>query len=199
MKGVIESFDFLKGVPMAKYFIVNSEADLSKVGFPCYLKADVEGHKTEMKAVLRCEDLKEAKKNFSDLKKRFKGKKIIVQETCRGIEMIVGVKEDVSFGKMLVVGFGGIFAEVKKDVSFRALSVSRSEIKKMVLELEGAKVLDARGKKYPLEKFYTLVEMVAHLAVAKDVKEMDLNPVILCEDCDCAKVVDARVREEADD
>ena len=193
MKGVIESFEFLKGVPVAKYFVVKSEKDLSKIGFPCYLKADVVGHKTELGAVLRCEDLKRAKKNFAVLKKRFKDNKIIVQETCRGIEMIVGIKEDKVFGKMVVVGFGGIFAEVKKDVSFRALPVSRAEIKNMVSELEGFEVFSARGKKYGLERFYTVVEMISHLAVSKDVKEMDLNPVILCEGCDCATVVDARV------
>lgn len=193
MKGVIESFEFLKGVPMAKYFVVKSQKDLEKIPFPDYLKVDVSGHKTEMGAVVRCENLKDAKKTFAVMKKKFKDKEIIVQETCRGIEMIVGVKEDVVFGKMLVVGFGGIFAELKKDVSFRALPVSRSEIKNMVSELKGVDVLNARGKKYPVEKFYTLVEMVAHLAEKKDVKELDLNPVILCEDCDCAKVVDARI------
>jgi hypothetical protein len=193
MKGVIESFKFVKGVSVAKYFVVKSEKDLSKVGFPCYLKADVVGHKTELGAVLRCEDLEIAKKNFKILSKKFPSKDIIVQETCKGIEMIVGIKEDKVFGKMLLVGFGGIFAEVKKDVSFRALPVSREEVKKMVSELEGFEVFSARGKNYPLEKFYTLVEMISHLAVSKDVKEMDLNPVILCDDCDCAKVVDVRV------
>lgn len=193
MKGVIESFEFLKGVPLANFLIVKSLKDLEKISFPYYLKVDVVGHKTELGAVTRCENLKGAKKNFILLKKKFAGEKIIMQEICNGLEMIVGIKEDVIFGKMLLVGFGGIFAEVKKDVSFRALPVSRAEIKKMVSELGGVKVLTARGKNYPVEKFYTVVEMIAHLAVSKDVKELDLNPVILCEDCGCAKVVDARI------
>ncbi len=193
MKGVIESFEFLKGVPLANFVVVKSLKDLEKMPFPYYLKADVSGHKTEMKAVIRCDNLKEARKNFILLKKKFGRKMIIAQETCHGLEMIVGIKEDVVFGKMLLVGFGGIFTEMKKDVSFRALPVSRSEIKKMISELKGVDVLSARGKNYPIEKFYTIVEMIAHLAEKKDVKEMDLNPVILCEDCDCAKIVDARV------
>jgi len=51
MKGVIESFEFLKGVSLAKYFVVNVESDLKKLTFPYYLKADVVGHKTELGAV----------------------------------------------------------------------------------------------------------------------------------------------------
>ena len=76
----------------------------------------------------------------------FPKNRIIIQEGFEGIEMIVGLKSDDVFGKLLVVGFGGIFAEVKKDVSFRALPVTRKDIVQMIKDLKSVEIFRARGK-----------------------------------------------------
>jgi len=191
MKGVIDSFDVVRDLPMVGWKVVTKYADLSEFGFPCYLKADVVGHKSEMGAVVRCDSLEDAEKKLRKMHREFPKNKIVVQETFDGIEMIVGLKSDDVFGKLLVVGFGGIFAEVKKDVSFRALPVSRRDIVEMIKDLEGVEVFRARGKKYDMEKFVTLIEKVAYLGDKIDVKELDLNPVIVGESK--SLVVDARV------
>jgi len=191
MLGVIDSFDFLKGLSLARWGVVTKYEDLEKFGFPCYLKADVSGHKTELGAVMSCNSLEEAEKNLRKLHKAFPKDKIIVQETFEGIEMIVGLKEDAVFGKLLVVGFGGIFAEVRKDVSFRALPVSREEIVKMIRDLKGVEIFKARGKKYDMEKFVTFIEKIAYLADKRDIKELDLNPVVVGEKE--SKIIDARI------
>jgi len=191
MESVIGSFDVVKGLPMARWKVVMKYEDLSGFGFPCYLKADVVGHKSEMGAVARCDNLEDAEKKLRKMHREFPKNKIIVQETFFGIEMIVGLKSDDVFGKLLVVGFGGIFAEVKKDVSFRALPVSRRDIVEMIKDLEGVEVFRARGKKYDMEKFVTFIEKVAYLGNKIDVKELDLNPVIVGEKD--SKLVDARV------
>ena len=191
MEGVLKSFEILKGVPMARFRVVTQEKDLVSFPFPYFLKADVGEHKTDVGAVAKCEDLEHAKATLKWIHKKFPENKIIVQESFEGIEMIVGVKSDEAFGKLLLVGFGGIFAEVKKDVSFRALPVSRKDIEEMVSGLNGFKVFSARGKKYDLAKFYSLVEKVAQIAEKKDLKELDLNPVIVGEKKSLA--VDARI------
>lgn len=191
MEGVIKSFDSIEGLPMAKWKIVTKYEDLSSFGFPCYLKADVIGHKSEMGAVIGCDNLADAEKNLRKMHLKFPKNQIIVQEVFDGVEMIVGLKEDEVFGKLLVVGFGGIFAEVKKDVSFRALPVSRDDIVSMIKDLNGVGVFRARGKKYDMEKFVTLIEKVVYLADKKDFKELDLNPVIVGEKD--SKIVDVRV------
>jgi len=199
MLGVIDSFDFVKGLPLVRWKVVEVEDDLKSFGFPCYLKADVVGHKSEMGAVVRCENFEDGLKKLKVLRKRFSGKRIVVQESFDGIEMIVGVKSDAVFGKLLMIGFGGIFAEVKRDVSFRALPVSCKDIVEMIGELEGVGVFRARGKKYNLGKFVKLVEKVAGFAIRNsqvagrkaEVVEIDLNPVVVSEK-DC-RVVDVRV------
>jgi len=189
MKGLIESFGVVRDLSVAGFRVVGEPGDLSVFGFPCFLKVDVGAHKTEVGAVVRCRNFDDAEKKLWDLHKRFPERRIVVQEEVAGIEMIVGLKSDGVFGKVLLVGFGGVFAEVKRDVSFRALPVSRRDVKEMVGELEGFGVFGARGKKYALEKFYSLVEKVGVLG--ERVGEMDLNPVVVSEDF--VKVVDARV------
>jgi len=191
MLGVKESFEFLKDVSIAKWVVVKDLKDLTKFSFPCYLKADIAEHKTEFKAVVKCNTIEEAKENLQSLHKRFPHNLILVQENFDGIEMIVGLKEDEVFGKLLVVGFGGTFAEVKRDVSFRALPVSRKDVIEMVSSLKGFGIFSARGKNYNLDNFYTLVEKVAYLGEKKKIKELDLNPVIVGEKE--SKIVDARM------
>ena len=191
MLSLKEGFEFLKELPLARWKVVNSLNELDKFEFPCFLKSDVIGHKTELGAVLKCNNLEEAKHNFKKLKQKFPNDLIILQEASEGIEMIIGLKQDKVFGKLLVVGFGGIFAEVKKDVSFRALPVSKSDVVSMIRELKGFEVFSARGKKYDLDKFYKLVEKGADIGIKKDIKELDLNPVMLS-DKD-VRVVDVRL------
>mgnify|MGYP002640998744 CR=1 FL=1 len=191
MKSVIESFEFLKGLPLAKWKIVKDYKDLSSCKFPCYLKADVSGHKTETKAVIRCSSLEDAEKKLLEMHKTFPNDRIIIQENFEGIEMIVGLKHDAAFGKILAVGFGGTFAEIKKDISFRALPISESDIIQMVKELDSFNVFKARGKKYNLTNFYTTVQKIAHLCEVKEIQEMDLNPIIIGETQ--TKIVDARI------
>jgi len=191
MRSVIGSFEVLRSLPMARFRVVAKCEDLKTFGFPCYLKADVAGHKSEIRAVVRCDDLKDAKKKLEKIHKNFPKNKIIVQENSEGIEMIVGLKTDAVFGKLLVVGFGGIFTEVKRDVSFRALPVSKSDVVSMIKDLKGFDIFSARGKKYNLEKFIGFIRKTAYLGNQLNVKELDLNPVIVGEKD--VKLVDARI------
>jgi len=194
MESLIGSFDVVKNLPLVGWKVVTRYGDLSEFGFPCYLKADVVGHKSEMGAVVRCNNLEDVEKKLRKMHREFSKNRIVVQEIFEGIEMIVGLKSDEVFGKLLVVGFGGIFAEVKKDISFRALPVTRRDIIEMIKDLRGVEIFRARGKKYDMEKFVKLIEKVTYLGDKIDVKELDLNPVIVGEKD--SKIVDARVELE---
>ena len=182
------SFEVMRGVPIAEWIVVGDDGVFSSLKFPIYLKGNTAEHKTEKNAVMKCDTVDEAKIHFGTLKCNFD--EVIAQESFEGIEMIVGVKNDAAFGKVLMVGFGGIFAEVKRDVSFRVLPVSRKDIEGMVGELQGLGVFDAR-KKYDLSKFYSLIEKVVGVVEKQKVVELDLNPVIVGEAE--SKIVDARL------
>ena len=191
MLKTIDSFNVVKNLPVAKWKVVVKREDLEVFEFPCYLKADVVGHKSEMGAVVKCNNLRDAEEKLQKIHEMFPKNKVIVQEIIEGIEMIVGIKSDEVFGKLIVVGFGGIFAEVQRDVSFRALPVFRKDIVLMIKDLKGVEIFRARGGKYDLEKFVTLVEKVVYLTEKLDIKELDLNPVVVGEKD--SKVVDVRV------
>lgn len=186
MLNLTESFNFLKKLPIVKYKVISSESEMD-FDFPFWMKADISGHKTEEKAVLKCRNKKEAEENFKILKKRFPGEKIIIQENIDGIEIIIGLKEDKIFGKLILIGFGGTNAEIIKDISFRALPIDKKEILKMIQELKLYPSLITR-KKYAVDSLISLAEKVSWL----DVKELDLNPVILNEKE--AVIVDARIK-----
>jgi len=64
-----------------------------------------------------------------------------------GTELFAGVTVDPAFGPVLAVGLGGVFIEVLRDVSLRALPVGADEVERMLGELRGAAVLGgARGR-----------------------------------------------------
>jgi ATP-grasp domain len=126
-----------------------------------------------------------AKKEYLRLKKQFPNSPIIIQEQIIGTEMIIGLKKDVVFGTLLLIGFGGTNAEVIKDVQLRSIPVDKVEIKNSLSQLKLYETLFKR-KKHAIDKFVDLAYEVSKLPL----DELDLNPVILNEKG--AFIVDAR-------
>jgi acetyltransferase len=111
-----------------------------------------------------------------------------------GIELIVGLRRDPSFGPAVVVGFGGVLAEVLDDVAIRLAPVRRDEALAMLHELRGARVLDGIRGRQPVDRdaVAELIVALARLGEARpDILEIDLNPVIAS--ADGALAVDALV------
>jgi acyl-CoA synthetase (NDP forming) len=99
----------------------------------------------------------------------------------KGVEMIIGVTRDPQFGPVLMLGLGGVFVEVIRDVVFRALPVSEADVEEMLRDLrykamlEGTRGLPAVDKAALRE----LMLKVSALAGAHpEILEIDLNPVI---------------------
>ena len=64
-----------------------------------------------------------------------------------GREIVIGGIVDPKFGPMVMVGLGGIFIEVLKDVAFRICPITRAEARDMLADLKGAALLDGvRGR-----------------------------------------------------
>ena len=111
-----------------------------------------------------------------------------------GVEVIIGVIHDQTFGPVMMFGLGGIFVEVLKDVSFRALPMSRADAFEMIGEIKSARILDGARGGQPVDKdaLVKLIMNVASLALAHpEIEEIDLNPVIMRPDG--YDVVDARM------
>jgi len=183
---LIESFKLLKDFLIAKYKIIENEKDLEKINeqnfkFPVYLKVSSAKHKLKLGGVAKCQNKKQLEKEFKKMKTKFKNKNFIIQEEVKGQEMIIGIITDEVFGKMLMLGIGGNQVEETKNVSFRTAPTNKQEIKKMLKDLKNY------NRTINEDKLILLAEKISKL----NVKEMDLNPVIV--NNKQAVIVDARI------
>ena len=98
-----------------------------------------------------------------------------------GVELLVGVTRDATWGQVLAVGMGGIWVEVLKDTSLRVLPVTRDDVRAMLAELQGAKLLHgARGSKpADMDALVEVIYRTAELAqgLKADLESLEINPL----------------------
>jgi len=116
--------------------------------------------------------------------------------TDSGTELILGSIKDPSLGNTIMVGLGGIYVEILKDVVFGLNPLTREDVLVMLDSLKSKNILaGARGAK-PADR-EAIVEAVLRLAkLLKDfpeIKEIDINPLLALEEGKGAKVLDARI------
>jgi acyl-CoA synthetase (NDP forming) len=107
----------------------------------------------------------------------------VCEQHTEGVEMVVGVSRDPLFGPVVMVGVGGVFVEILRDVAFRVPPFGRDEAEGMVRELKAFPLLDgARGTKpADLGALVDVIMKVQCLALdlADDVVELDINPLLV--------------------
>jgi len=111
-----------------------------------------------------------------------------------GVELIVGARQDASFGPLVMVGLGGVLAEALDDVAIRLAPVTHPVALEMLSELRGSAILNGVRGAIGIDRAAVaeLIVGVAAFAVDRlDVLEIDLNPVIAT--ADGAVAVDALV------
>jgi acyl-CoA synthetase (NDP forming) len=109
---------------------------------------------------------------------------------------VLGVTSDPAFGKLIMVGMGGIYVEVLKDVAFRLAPVSDTDAHSMLENLRGYPILKGiRGEtSVHFEYLYEQIERLSALAVEfPEISEMDMNPVLFFSKKEQCMVVDARM------
>jgi acetyltransferase len=112
----------------------------------------------------------------------------------RGTELIIGVTRDPQFGRVIMLGLGGVFVEVIRDVVFRALPLSPADAHEMIGELRYKKMLEGARGAPPVDKeaLADLLLRVSRIAALHpEIVEIDLNPVIAR--ADGYTIADARV------
>lgn len=125
---------------------------------------------------------KEIKSAYNELEK--KGRKLrpfkmLAQRMANsGVEIIIGGSTDKQFGKMLLVGLGGIYVETFKDVQLRLCPITKKDARSMISDLKSGKIITYGGKREA--DIVSLLLKVSKLLVEnKRVVELDLNPVIV--------------------
>jgi 3-hydroxypropionyl-CoA synthetase (ADP-forming) len=158
-------------------------------------------HKTDVGGVkvgLNSED--EVKKAFDDmfyrLKEKFDVKGVLLEKMVpNGVELIIGLQNDSQFGPSIMVGLGGIYTELFKDVSFRVLPITKNDALKMLESLRGRDILRGfRGSKpINMDMLSEAIVNIGTLGVdmAGKYESIDFNPVVLYPDD--YFVVDAKI------
>ena len=121
---------------------------------------------------------------------------ILVQKMLpKGLEMIVGIKNDPQFGPLLLLGLGGVFTEVFKDVAVYPCPICREEAMMMIDSLQSAKLLYGyRGeKKCDINALADTMVSISNMAAAKkdELLELDINPIFVYEEGQGVGIADA--------
>jgi len=187
-------------IPTTKYVLVKKEEDLEriKLKYPVALKVCSNKilHKTDVGGVkLNIKNKDELKVAFREFRKKFPTEALLVDQMAKeGVEIIIGLVQDPTFGLSIMCGIGGIFTELYKDVTFRVVPIERYDAEQMIEELRGKALLEGfRGIKANKQLVIDLVLKIAKLGEELDehIDQMDLNPVFIYENDLC--VVDAKL------
>ncbi len=142
VKDILNEF----GIPTTKYKVVKHENDLEYIDlkFPVAIKVCSEKilHKTDVGGVkLDIKNKEELKAIFKEFKKKFPSENILIdQMEEKGVEVIIGLVQDHTFGLSIMFGIGGIFTELYKDVTFRVLPIDRYDAEQMIEDIKGKKL-----------------------------------------------------------
>ena len=199
------------GFPLPQSILAKTSSDAIKaakqIGFPVVMKiaspqiihkSDAGGVKVGVsseQAVTEAFDtiINNAKKYNKDAE--IKG--VLVQEMVKGgKELIIGSKQEPGFGQVIMLGMGGIYVEVLKDVTFRLAPVTNIEADDMIDSIRTKKLLEGvRGEKpADKKKLSELIQRLSSLLIDfPEIKELDMNPVLVMEEGKGCKVLDVRI------
>jgi len=188
------------GIKTTNYKVVNKEEDLNNLGlkFPVALKVCSNKilHKTDVGGVkLGIRDIEELKKYFKEFKAKFPNENLLVDQMAeKGVEIIIGLVQDPTFGLSVMCGIGGIYTELYKDVSFRVVPIERYDAEQMVEEIKGKALLEG-FRNIPANKKLVIDLLLKVSKIGEElidhIDQMDLNPVFIYGDDLC--VVDAKL------
>jgi acetyltransferase len=205
--GLLDSY----GIHFAETRLAKTPEETAAVaantGFPVVIKlaSATITHKTDVGGVkLNIQNEVEAKQAYADIKAKLTelGKAnqmdgVMIQKmVTEGIETIVGVSSDPSFGHLIMFGMGGINAELLKDVVFRLNPLTEQDAKELIGSVKMSKLFDGyRGT--PPSDTPALKDLLLRLsAMVEDnpqITELDFNPVKVLPAGQGYWVVDARI------
>lgn len=161
-----DAIRFAAGRPIAMKVISNKALHKTKSGL---VKLNLLGK----------EDIRNAFYSLSKLAKKFRPYKIQVQSMIKGgLEIIIGGKTDPQFGKLILIGLGGVYVEVFRDFALRVCPISERDAINMLNQLKSKRIMapDPSSEKMLIG----LLRKVSRLLLENEnILELDLNPLIL--------------------
>jgi acyl-CoA synthetase (NDP forming) len=196
VKDLIKAF----GIRTTNYKVIKNLEDLDNLGFsfPVALKVCSRKilHKTDLGGVkLDIKNMEELRKTFKEFKRKFLKESFLVdQMEKKGVEIIIGLVQDHTFGLCIMYGIGGIYTELYEDVSFRIVPIDQYDAEQMVEEIKGKKLLEG-FRNIPANKQLVIDLLMKVSKIGEElidhIDQMDLNPIFVYENNVC--VIDAKL------
>lgn len=173
-----------------------------RIIYPCVAKVDSPAilHKTEQQGViLPIANLRELDRAQKHLRKQFTQKDVrIITQPLYPIkmELLVGMVRDPIFGVVIVVGLGGIYAEVLRQTDHMIAPLSMTEVKAILMHGTMAFLFrETRGQQpYDCESVAHVVIALAQMATeCPEIAAIDINPFLLYNDDRCDTIVDMKI------
>ena len=114
----------------------------------------------------------------------------------RGLEVIVGMRRDPTFGPLMMFGLGGIYVELFKDVGFGVAPLSPVQARDMILSTKAGRLLQGYrgGAVYDLDAVVEAIGRLSQLALDfPDISEVEINPLLVFPEGEGTMVLDARM------
>jgi len=199
------------GFPLPKSILAKTEDEAveaaNKIGYPTVMKiaspqivhkSDAGGVKVNLSSD---KEVRDAFKVIVDNAKKYDSKAeikgvLIVEMVKGGKEMIIGSKLEPGFGPVVMLGMGGIYVEILKDVTFRLAPLTDQEANDMISSIKTKKLLEGvRGEKpSDVGKLSECIQRLSQLVTDfREIKELDMNPVLVMEKGEGCKILDVRI------
>ena len=199
------------GFPLPKSILAKTEDEAveaaNKIGYPTVMKiaspqivhkSDAGGVKVNLSSD---KEVRDAFKVIVDNAKKYDSKAeikgvLIVEMVKGGKEMIIGSKLEPGFGPVVMLGMGGIYVEILKDVTFRLAPFTDQEANDMISSIKTKKLLEGvRGEKpSDVGKLSECIQRLSQLVTDfREIKELDMNPVLVMEKGEGCKILDVRI------
>jgi acyl-CoA synthetase (NDP forming) len=177
------------GVPFAPARVVSTPgkavAAAAELGYPVVLKALGTLHKTDVCGVaLGLRDERAVAAAYADLRERLAPPAVGVERMApldEGLELLVGARWDDRFGPVALVGLGGVFTEVLRDVAVALAPLDEAMARELLLSLRAAPLLrGARGRPpVDLDAAASAAAALSRVAAAHpEIAEIEVNPLL---------------------
>jgi acyl-CoA synthetase (NDP forming) len=114
-----------------------------------------------------------------------------------GVEVMIGMTQDLLFGPLIAFGLGGIHVEILGDVRFRITPLTDHDAAAIIREIKGYRLLEGyRG--HPAADIEAIEETLLRVSRLVEevhvITELDLNPIFALAPGNGCRIVDARIR-----
>lgn len=199
------------GLPLPKSALARNADEAvrlaAEIGYPVVLKVVSQQiiHKSDAGGVAvnlgNADEVKTAFARILDSCRRYNEKAqikgcLVVEMVRGGKELIIGSKQEPGMGPVIMLGMGGVYVEVLKDVTFRLAPVTDLEAVDMIDSIRTRKLLEGvRGERpSDLAALSECIQRLSQLVTDfEEIRELDMNPVLVMEGDQGCRILDVRI------